>query len=131
MSDELFNAASRFFSNLNASPEAQKEMKKYDRRIQFEVKDDEAFHLDIRNGSLTVKRGTVAKGSLPEPVRFETFKEALQAMFAGKLRFTHAYFPETRTNLRIRLLSGAPGGTFGGIAVGLVAKLVRIGQELR
>ncbi len=131
MSDELFSAASKFFFNLNSSPEAQKELKKHDRRIQFEVKDDETFHLDIKGGSLTVKRGPVAKGSQPEPVRFETFKEALQAMFAGRLRFTHAYFPETRTNLRIRLLSGAPGGTFGGIVVGLVAKLVRIGQEIR
>ena len=131
MSEELFNAASKFFTRVNDSPEAQKELKKRDRRIQLEVKDDEPFHLDIKAGLLTVKKGVVAKGTLPEPVRFETFKEALLAMFSGRLRFTHAYFPETRTNLRIRLLSGAPGGTFGGIVVGLVAKLVRIGQELR
>ncbi len=131
MSDELFEAANRFFSRLNESQEAQKEMKKHDRIIQFEVRDDQPFHLDIKNGALTVKKGTMPRGSLPEPVRFETYRQALEAMFAGRLRFTHAYFPETRTNLRIKLLSGAPGGTFGGIVVGLVAKLFRIGQELR
>lgn len=131
MSDDLFSAANKFFSRVNGSPLAQQDMKRRDRRIQFDVKGDEPFHLDIKDGHLEVKRGLLAAGSLPEPARFATTKEALLAMFAGRLRFTHAYFPEKRTDLKIRLTGGAPGGTFGGIVVGLVAKLFRIGQELR
>ncbi|MBI4333249.1 MAG: SCP2 sterol-binding domain-containing protein [Chloroflexi bacterium] len=131
MPEELFSAASRFFRKVNESSEAQLAMKKHHRRVQFEIKGEEPFYLDVKDGRLEVKKGMLPPGGLPEPARFTTTREALEALFAGRLRFTHAYFPEKRDDLKIRLTGGVPGGTFGGVVVGLVARLFRIGQELR
>lgn len=128
--------AKNFWGNLEQSQEAQTELRKYDRQIQFELVDDESFFVDIKGGKVSINKGKAKTSTEQGPIYFVTDKETLLGLFRGKLRFTtlYAYAPGTTSGKGKLYAKPSPGvatGMIGGVLIYWVGKLIRMGQEFR
>jgi len=54
---ESYEMAKLHFEKLGASPEGQQELCKFNEVMQFNVKDDESFYIEIKGGKATVTNG--------------------------------------------------------------------------
>ena len=137
MAEALVELAERFFGNLQYFPEAQKELKRYDRQIQFELTDDESFFVDVKGGKVSINRGITRIGA-QGPIYFVTDRETLISLFRGKERFANLYEyrpginpAEVKGRLYVRVTPMVASGMVGGVLIWWLGKLIRMGQELR
>lgn len=54
---ESYEMAKSHFEKLSSSPEGKEELSKFNEIIQFELKDDESFYIDIGAGKVSIKKG--------------------------------------------------------------------------
>ena len=132
MTADIFQMVVKFFGNLQDSAPGQQELKRFDRKIEFEVRDGEPFFVEIKGGKASVKQGKpdIQPGE-PEPLRFSTFTNALSRLFQGKARYTDLLYHLPGSKDRLKLVSGGSLGFFGAPLTTWVGKLIRIGQEVR
>lgn len=58
---ESYEAAKSHFDRINSTSEGQKELTKFDQIIEFDLKDDESFYIEINNGKASVVKGKPPK----------------------------------------------------------------------
>lgn len=54
---ESYEMAKSHFDKLNSSPEGRKEISKFNGTIQFDLKDEESFYIEIEGGKVFIKKG--------------------------------------------------------------------------
>ncbi len=132
MTQSLYDMAVKFFANLQDSPEGREELARFDRKIQFEIRDGESFFIDVKKGKSTVKKGMV-ESSDPNVIQLVGDTKAMTSIFQGKARFAEVYtrYREKDYTGKLSPVRGVGGGTFGGTYLVWVGKLIRIGQGVR
>jgi hypothetical protein len=58
-----YEIAKAHFDQLSSSPEGQREIAKFDAIMQFDIKDDESFHIEIAKGKVSVVKGKASAES--------------------------------------------------------------------
>ena len=84
MRGSTFEMAVQFFGYLNDSDEGHRELSRLEKIIQFQVRDDESFWLDVHNGIVTVNKGMAPQNQVA--VTFSPDRETLNSLFQRKLR---------------------------------------------
>ena len=126
MQESTFEMASKFFGGLNHFVEGQKELRRIDKVIQFQVRDDQSFWLNIRNGSLTLNIGMAPPDQVG--VTFSPDRETLVQLFQRKLRYVDVVpFMGSPSAARMPI---TPFVARRGILASWVGKLIRIAQGL-
>ncbi len=89
----LLNVASEFFNRLNNKAGASEWLKAYDMRMEFDVTDEESFHVDIRNGRVAyVKAGKIKDFSIRDDISIFGKEKYLRLIFEGRLTPATAMF---------------------------------------
>lgn len=95
-----YEIAKAHFDKLSSSPEGRQELGKFDAVMQFDVKDDESFYIEIKGGKVSVTGGKApaeSKNVMTFMTDMATVREIFQKgqlypgladfMFQGKLWF--------------------------------------------
>lgn len=133
LKDALYELAENFFSNIQNHPHGKQELKRFNKYFQFEIVDGQSFYIRIDGGNVAVNRG-MFKGSEGDVVHFSLHSGVMEGLLRGKLRFSDVFsrYTNDRNNReKVIPVSGMAGGTFGGPYVNWIAKLIRMGQEVR
>lgn len=77
---ESYEMAKSHFDKLSSSPEGQKELSKFDVIMQFNLKDDDSFFIEIKSGKVTVTRGK-ATGEPHNIIGFLTDRATVREIF--------------------------------------------------
>ena len=116
----IVEIADEFFARLNSTEETKDLLRRFDQKIQFELKDDKPFYVWIRGGEVSITEGE-AEPSLEEVFTVESDRDTLMEIFSGKLRPFDAI-----CQMKLHMLEVAKSPIKGWLG-----KLIRIGQDLR
>ena len=136
MEINLFEMADGFVNGIKESPEGVTELKRYNRKIEFEVTDGDSFSVDVRDGKAYVSKG-VSDTPNSSVIRFIADQDLWMRIFRGKIRITDAYafWTEGERAKGHLYVVEAPDRSVGGDDLGPLgrwaARLIRIGQEMR
>lgn len=131
--DSLYELAVYFFNNIQNHPQGNKELKRFNKYVQFEIVDGQSFYIHIDRGNVTVNKG-IFNGGKADLVHFSLHSGVMEGLLRGKLRFSDVFsrYTNDRNNKeKVIPVSGMAGGTFGGPHINWVAKLIRMAQEVR
>ncbi len=77
---ESYEMGKAHFDKLSSSAEGQKELKKFDEVIQFDLKDDESFYIKIVSGKVSVTKGKAPTDS-PNMITLITDRATVRDIF--------------------------------------------------
>lgn len=118
MDARIFDLVKEFFEKLSRAKEAEEILKRFNQKIQFNVKDGESFFVEIKNGSISVIKGET-EPDIREVTNIHSDKETLTKLFQGKIGFV-----ESMAGQRLYAREMLKKAT-----VAWVGRLIKIGQE--
>ena len=92
LEQDCFEKLSLLCAKLNASPKGQAALKKLDQVIQFELKESEAFRVEVRNGRAAVAKGKAGDIPVEQNLLIRTDPATLNSMLERKLSFGDAIY---------------------------------------
>ena len=92
MSEKIFDRVSRFFKDLSISSKAQKELRRYDQIIQFNITDEGLFFIRISNGEAIAERGEIEKFDFLNVLLIKTDTNTINALLEKDLTLGEALF---------------------------------------
>lgn len=127
MKETISELAGQFFKKLSNSLAGHDELKRTNQVIQFDVRENGTFYVDILDGKASVRKEKPAENV---GIRFVTDEDTLAQLFQGKKMFTDTvpFFtpPEAKG-----LMTTPDESNIRSPLMCWVGKLIRTGQELR
>ncbi len=89
---DCFERISVLWGKLNSSPKGQAALKNVDQVIHFELKESEAFHMEVKGGRAAIAKGKAASVPLEQNLLIRTDAATLNSMLERKLSLGDAIY---------------------------------------
>ncbi len=92
MASSCYEKARLFFNQLSHSTKGRSDLGRFDQIVQFNIKDNESFQIEIKGGQVSLSKGIVQGLPLEDTLLIKTDKETLSSLLGKRFSLGDAIY---------------------------------------